>query len=447
MNSARPVIWLIVLLALLTQALSATFLVTEFFTPNASTAIARQFAATGEMRTELFWVRLRGPYPPPAGPLRMFHLPGEPLYLAGGFRLLPTAAERYLHVPVTVLLIAASCAVAVRLAGPRAGLLTGLIACLHPYMLLHGPVWDDVFLGAAMEWTVFLAALCAVGRPGAAPEAPSAPGRRPGLSRRRVWTLAAVAGVATAVATLTRSQSMLTLGGFAVIVVLLPKLRPAWPVGVMIGLGAVLAAGGWGWRNHVVMGRFAVGSSHDGITLWESNYPHAVEAIRTTGQVEMLNGRYMAEDYARTHDLGELEADAYFRKRAIDSMTANPLGVLAAVPIKAWVTLTGWDFGAPARSPRNLVSLATNAVLLLLAAAGVVTTMRRWKGSDPAHQLLLAAALTGGGAVILLLVIGPVGLRYRMTIEPLLWLSAAVFISDRFGPASRPTRGEPQSQA
>ena len=447
-TSARRVVWLIAVLAVLTQSLSATFLVKEFTTPNAATDIARHLVDTGEMRTENFWTRLRGPYPPPTEPLRMFHLPGEPLYLAAGFKLLPTATDRYLHVPVTVLLIVAACAAAVRVAGTRAGLIVGLLACLNPYTLLHGPVWDDLFLGAALEWTVFLAALNALRLQNkardAAAEAADRPARIRG-SRRGVWSLAVIAGAAAAMATLTRSQSMLTLGGFAALVVLLPRLRPAWPVAVLVVVGVTLAAGGWGLRNRVVMGHFTIGSSHDGITLYESNYPHAVEAVRDTGQVERLNAKYMADDYDRTRDLGEFEADAYFRRRATDSMKANPLGVLAAVPIKAWVTLTGWDFAMPAKSPRNLVSLATNAILLLLATAGVATTLRRWQWRNPAHQLLLAVALTGGGAVILLLVIGPVGLRYRMTIEPLVWLSASVFVRDRLGPASRPTRPQPQN--
>ena len=46
-------------------------------------------------------------------------------------------------------------AVGVWVGGQVVGLLTGALATFDPFVLVHGPVWDDAFLGAALEWTIF----------------------------------------------------------------------------------------------------------------------------------------------------------------------------------------------------------------------------------------------------------------------------------------------------
>ena len=105
---------------LVLQGMSATARQQGFETPNTATWIARTLAQSGEFSS---------------GDRRAYHLPVEPLYLAAGFTMLPPGAWRYLHVPVTVLLVAAIAFVGLAIGGPSAGVAAGLIAALDPFVL------------------------------------------------------------------------------------------------------------------------------------------------------------------------------------------------------------------------------------------------------------------------------------------------------------------------
>src|SRR5262245_6751213 len=72
------------------QTISATLQQRSFETPNTSTETAETLVRSGEYAL--------GPLSEFPGSPRAYQLPGEPLYLAAGFLLLPPAAWRYLHV-------------------------------------------------------------------------------------------------------------------------------------------------------------------------------------------------------------------------------------------------------------------------------------------------------------------------------------------------------------
>src|ERR1700754_3823992 len=87
------------LLTLVIQVLVASCVAgpEALWTPNASTSIAHNLSRHGTFEGG-WWHRLRGPgASADAGFPKMFHLPGEPLYLAAGFTLLPEVLYRYLH--------------------------------------------------------------------------------------------------------------------------------------------------------------------------------------------------------------------------------------------------------------------------------------------------------------------------------------------------------------
>src|SRR5437016_13166250 len=92
-KSPKLVLLVVGLVCLATEMSSATWLVRDFETPNASTRIARHLVETGEYGT------------PGAMSLRAFQLPGEPFYLAAGLRILPVPQQRYLHLPIALLLV------------------------------------------------------------------------------------------------------------------------------------------------------------------------------------------------------------------------------------------------------------------------------------------------------------------------------------------------------
>ena len=116
----------------------------------------------------------------------------------------------------------------------------------------------------------------------------------------------------------TSAQLVLLLAGMAGL--LLPPLRPIRPEALTALAGVVLALSAWGYRNYRVMGHFSIGDTHSGISLWESVYPSAREALLTRGQTEVLNDERMQGDFAITASLGEFDANRYFERRAIAYM-------------------------------------------------------------------------------------------------------------------------------
>ena len=107
------------------QLVSATWVVSDFTTPNVSREIAEHLVATGEYAV---------------GGARAYHLPGEPLLIAAGLHL-PSALRRYLHLPVVLLFVGSVTATAFAVCGPRVAAIAGGLATVDPFVVAHGPVW------------------------------------------------------------------------------------------------------------------------------------------------------------------------------------------------------------------------------------------------------------------------------------------------------------------
>ena len=422
-DAARPAerrrhLALVAVLCAALQAASATWIVTRFETPNASTDYARTLAATGRYEAN-YGARLWGPAPERAGePLRLYILPGEALYLAAALRALPPQLLRYVHVPVTTLLVVAVAAFAGVVGGPRLAVAAGLVAALQPFVLVHGPVWDDIFLGAALLWAVLA---CMAARTRAATPQPSPPP----LSPPRLASLAAVAAAA-GLASVTRAEvpPMLALVGLAVVT--LPSLRAARPEAMSALLGATLALGAWGVRNYVAVGQLSLGASADGITLWEWNGPWTRAAAREGRITELsLDPRVMAPHWAKTRHMSEVEASRYFTRQALRFVATHPGTEVATVARKLLYTATGLRPWVPVRSPRNVVALAANALTFALAAAGAAAIVR---DRERRRRLAPVAALVAPlvATEVLVLLVGPIGLRYRIVLDGVLWTAAAV---------------------
>jgi hypothetical protein len=409
-----------VLFSLCLQVISATFFTPTFHSPNSATAIAINLAQRGTYACD-WWPRLKGDRVRPGdGELRMFHLPGEPLYSALGFRFLPAWAHRYMHVPVTVLFVAAVAAVAGYLGGRSLCLLTGLVAAAQPYVVVHGPAWDDTFLEAALVWTLVALLCAALRRPGDRP--PPAPAWGPTR-----WSLvAALAGYAS----ITRALSQPLLGLLAVALCLLPRLRPArWAGPAMLaGMGVALCL--WGLRNYRVCGEFVLGDSHNGIGLWEANYPHARESLWAVGGPEFLNDIYMTEHWPRTEPLTEAGANRYFQKIALDYIAGHPRDVLQTCLLRTGLTLTGFRVKEGLTSARNLNALVCNSLLFLLAGFGAASV--RLRGASPVAVLVAVFFAVTTVGVWSLIFIGPLGQRYRILFDGILWIGAAAALLHGF---------------
>lgn len=400
MGLARMAI-LVAALAVISQLLSAS-LVESTVSPNASYRLAQSLANDGSYEIEA-WHRMVGDNEENKQ-LKMWHLPGEPLYLAVGMKVLPQPMMRYLHVPVTAALIVAVAIFAGVVFGPRVGLVTGIVAILQPFVLVHGPVWDDAFFGAAAYWSVAaLASLVLV----------------QARARASLPLLAAclLILILSALGAITRSQVTIALVALAIIVALACRSRPSTAIALSISLGVVLALGAWGYRNQQVSGELFFGSTHDGITLWESNYPHVWDAIQL-GQVEALNSQNMQTEFRAAVGMSEIEANNYYKRLAMQRFIDHPLDVAVDSVRKVVVSTIGVAPQKPLYSPRNMAAIASTLLLALGAWMGLYAVRRHCRIKPRVfwmHTSFLMLLVFG------MLAIGPIGLRYRLLFDGVLW--------------------------
>jgi hypothetical protein len=425
MSATRPtlLLWVIAACALL-QTASATYFVHDFETPNVSTRVAANLAAG---RGYVVWTPDEPEVIAAHGPLRAYQLPGEPLYLAAGFRLLPRSWHPYLHVPIAVLLVAATTGVACMAGGRALGLLAAALMALDPFVLAHGAVWDDTFMAAALEWLV-IALLARRLETARAAEDTAAP--RPHAASRG-WILFAIA-TASAAAAATRLQSQIILAGLAMVIVVTPAFRFIRREGWVIASAVAAVVGAWAARNFLVLGVLLFGSTHDGLALLHANHPQARASLVRTGVTQT------DADLQAPRGLDEVTVNRFFRAQAIRYIAANPGDAFQTAVMKTAVSLTGLNLSVPLASRRNVVALTSTLLMMALALAG----MRRFAGlcrGAESGRLILVAAVIVAGATALMLAIGPAGLRYRISLLPVLCLAAAA--------ALVPRRETPRSQS
>lgn len=375
------------------QITSASVQRRSFESPNLASDIAHSLVARGEFDV---------------GGRRAYQLPSAPLYLALGFWLLPEPLHRYVHVPVAVGLASAVACVALALAGPVAAVAAGLVATLDPFVVLHGPVWDDTFLAAALEWAI-LGLLVAV----------LASARRPGSALTSALVL--LAGVTT----LTRTQSPVILVAIGTAITVAPSMRHARHAGIAILAGVILALAGWGARNAIVLGTFYMGTTRDGKALYEANCAYTRQGIRELGVVGGFLDRCGPTEAAHVAQLGEVDADAQLRRYAIDYITSHPADVAISAAFKLAISLTGFDYASPAASSRNIGSLTASVAILATGLWGLFTC--RWRGAI--GQLVAVAAAATASVTLLMLLIGPVGLRYRISFTGFLYLGSGLLLA------------------
>jgi hypothetical protein len=206
-------------------------------------------------------------------------------------------------------------------------------------------------------------------------------------------------------------------------IVALLALRPYRRAAAIAVAGVVMALSAWGIRNQLVLDHFVLGSTHDGITLWESNGPFALRSL-SLGQVDIvsMNKAVMAPIFAETKHLDEVGADGYFRKQAMRYMAAHPLDVARTSVTKIAVSVASVHPDRPITDPRNLAAMLDNALLLVLAGIGLARYARSPLAIAFAGMCILTLAL---------LAFGPAGMRYWLTLRGALWILAGVSISGR----------------
>jgi hypothetical protein len=242
------------------------------------------------------------------------------------------------------------------------------------------------------------------------------------------WPLLLALAVAAGYASVTRTEAILFFAGLTLATWCVTSLRSVRPEGTAAMIGVALALLSWGARNWSVLGRFHATTTRDGIALWESIGPHAWEAV-SYGQVEKLSygEDTMGEHWEQTRAMSELEANDYFRRRALDFAVEEPLAVAAVALRKIGITLAGVRPNEPMTGARNLVAWLSNAALLLLAAVGLPRLWRLGRGTSKVGGLWLLALVAG--ATLPGLLLGPIGMRYRIAMDGVLWLAAAATLA------------------
>src|SRR5437870_657941 len=115
----------------LLQIISANYLVKDFTTPNGATLIAKNILSTNEYQGGGS-NRFRGQSESEKFIPRYYNLPGEALYLAFCFRFLKPNLHRYIHLPITIMLVIFIMLIASHMYGNSIGALAGLLATIQP---------------------------------------------------------------------------------------------------------------------------------------------------------------------------------------------------------------------------------------------------------------------------------------------------------------------------
>jgi hypothetical protein len=325
-------------------------------------------------------------------------------------------AHRYIQIPVVITLTVAVAATAALLGGPTLGLLSGAIAALDPFIVVHGPVWDDAVFGTALLWVIFAIAIHRWRRDR-------------DTNNTDLWAQDILVSVLAGLAALTRTEAQALIPALAVLVWILPTLRPLRRTALLAAAGIVIAVTAWGIRNESAIGVFHTGSTHDGITLWESNGPISRRAL-AQGQVDHLwqDSSLMLPYWSRTVAMTEAGADAYFRREAVRYISSHPIDVAKTGLDKLMVSISGIRPERSLYDGRNMVSIVDDVLLLILGTIAVVQLARRPVGQAQAAFLVIVGVLTT--MIMGLLLIGPAGIRYWLTLRAGVWiLSAQAIVS------------------
>jgi len=149
----------------------------------------------------------------------------------------------YLHLPVVVLLITSAASIGFAVGGPPLALTVGGVFSLEPFILAHGPVWDDVVLATALEWTIFAVLISATAK---------------GWLERSAGVRAAILiGILICAGwgAVTRLYSQVLLTSIAVVAITVPRLRILRQLGWAMAVGIVLQGFGFAAANSMQQAR------------------------------------------------------------------------------------------------------------------------------------------------------------------------------------------------
>ncbi len=294
-------------------------------------------------------------------------------------------------------------------AGPRVGLVAGLLVACDPFAIY--------FSNLLLTESLFTLLLLGLG------------GWAWRLATERHSGRAVLAGYAAAGAALILarpSAALLPPIVWALVLALAHDRRRAL---IGAGLGGVtigLALLPWGLRNRAVLGSHAWLSANGGVTLYDALGPQA------DGSSNQAFLEAFAADPA-FRALDEVARDEFLRRRALQTVRADPARAARLALVKLART---WSPTPNVAEHRGGVTAAVSAVYTLLVLVGAlvaaVRAVRTTRHQRSLHALLWAPVVYF--TLVHCLYVGSV--RYRVPLMPLLAIGTAVLTAAR-GPVTR----------
>jgi len=331
--------------------------------------------------------------------------PGYPLFLAALDAGRPVPSSTPARVKIAQSIVGAASVwliglIALRSAGPRAGVVAACLAALYPPL-----IWISAY--ALSEALYSLAALATVFVLQRAVDRGEGPGRATGVA------MAVLAGALAGAAALIRPAMLFFLPlAFAWLLV-----RRRAPLAIALTVASVLVIAPWTIRNLRVHDRFVLIASEGGVTFWTGNHPLA----RGEGDLAANPALKRAELAFRASHPGLTpeELEPLYYREALRWIAENPLAWSALVARKLFYTIVPAGPSYAVHSARYRLASIVPYVLLLPFA--VIGAQRVWtRGQRPSALFLLA-----GSAVLMSLVFFPQE-RFRIpVIDPTLIVAAA----------------------
>jgi 4-amino-4-deoxy-L-arabinose transferase-like glycosyltransferase len=288
--------------------------------------------------------------------------------------------------------------IALRAAGPRAGVLAAILAAIYPPLVwIPSYVFSETLYAAValVAATILQHAIAANAQP------------------RQARLLAVSAGILAGAAILIRPAMLFFLP--LAVGWLLVRRRGALAVGLVVAAAAVVAP--WTARNARVYGRFVLVASEGGVTFWTGNHPLA----RGEGDLAANPALKLAEiEFRRAHPgLTSEELEPLYYRDAFRSIAAEPGRWLSLLARKAFFTVVPLGPSYTLHSTRYWAASVVSYLLLLTAAAA--GARRLWRSPDRPTAVLLL----GASAVLVGLVFFPQE-RFRIpVIDPVLIIAAS----------------------
>lgn len=288
------------------------------------------------------------------------------------------------------------------LGGETAGVSIGWVAALHPGLAVAPALLMTEALSIPLIVAVVLLALRLTGDDPA--------------------STALLAGLAVGVGFLVRSPLGLMGTGCVIAAFLIRgRFSRSWKPSLkglatsLVTVALVLTP--WTIRNYAHFGRFMPTDTKSGINIWMFNLPPGV----TDGWDEI-------------GVIDEGQADVLYFRRARDNIGRH-FGwwakETATRALRFW-----WPVPRQMRTPLHWIGVGLYTTLTLAALAGTILLVVRGVGGEQRAWILLVPMVVGWG----LMAITAVGLRHRLTVEPLLMISAGMLLGmllrRRIGPST-----------